>query len=129
MSPTDSPDTAVERALTSDRLTRIELELENHGRKLDRANNSLDRLVDIESRRDAREEAQLAWDREQRAEARRWWRSALDSKAVTSALSIIGTLVAVWAASQAPGLTAAVPPMPGSDPWASTDGPATVEDM
>lgn len=135
----ESPDTAVERARTSDRLDSIDRRLERL-EEVERGNGELlRRLVELGEARDRREVDQVAWERQRDADRANWWARLLDSKAadrivtaLVTALGTVGTAAAVYYGGGYADPPAAVTvrppvpihaPMPSSSGWGSVPGP------
>jgi len=117
MSDADTPTTAVERALVSDRLDRL-LESICDLKGLARASDTrLGRLVELAESRERREEEEARWRRQQEAARTTWLRSVVSREVlvplVTALAGLAAGAVGVRSAAGAPTETPPAVTAPG----------------
>lgn len=84
----------VERALTSDRLQRVEARLEGLEQVARASDSKLERLVELSERRDKREEARAEREADEQKASRQWLRSLVSREVIIPLLGVLGGLVA-----------------------------------
>lgn len=96
----ESPASAIERALVSDRLDRLDGRLDRLEGFARSSDGHLVRLVELAEARERREETQQNWEREQAAQRGTWLRSLIGPDAVrqlvTAVVTALATATAMW---------------------------------
>lgn len=117
----DTPRTAVERALVSDRLDRVEDRLAHLEGLALSSDRRLARLVELAEARDAREVEEARWHREQEAARATWLRSVVSREVlVPLAAALAGLVGGHWGL----GALAAPPTFTEAPPAVTAPGPS-----